>query len=178
MADTKVEVELRAKIDQSFVDNFPHKEVSSQHEHDLYYKFLSQPENDWIARVRQRDNQFILTFKSKKTFGEGAWSEVNIPIDQAKAEHLTHFFLENGFFVEVEINKKRKTYHIDEMEVNIDEIENLGVFIEAEVMVDKDDVEKAKEKITRFFSESGIDQSAIITKGYVGLVKESKNGNS
>lgn len=59
---------------------------------------------------------------------------------------------------QVVINNKRKVYKHDEYEILFEEVENLGLFIEVEIMVSDDtvDVMEIKEKIRQFISSLGL----------------------
>lgn len=172
----KVEVELRALIAPNIVKKFSSKPKKESQEYDLYFRYRTDKDKLWIVRIRSEGNKHILTYKSSKKFGEGAWDEVNIPINKQVAERLASFFKDNEHNLEVEISKFRKTYQIDNMEINIDEIEDLGTYIEAEILAEVDKIEDAKNKINSYFESLGILSTNITEKGYVGLMRDKKNG--
>lgn len=175
----QIEVELRAQIDSDLLEVKGYTLSNLSKEHDIYYSYESDLNRTWIVRIRNKNAKYFLTFKSSKKFGDGAWDEVNMNIPEEKATQLEYFFLNNGFFVDVEIDKTRKTYHIDSMEVNIDEIVNLGTFIEAEIIcTDSSQIDLAKSKIQKFFNSLGITPDKIINKGYVPLMRERVHGNN
>ena len=173
---SKVEVELRAKIAPGILKKFAGKVLKESKEHDLYFRYETDTEKTWIARIRNRGSKYSLTYKSSKQFGEGAWDEVNVHIDRKTAEQLRSFFSSNSHNLEVEIIKRRKTIKIDGMEVNVDKIEGLGTYIEAEIMADMKKVDDAKEKIRSLFKKLGIPDKEITDKGYVWLMRERKDG--
>lgn len=166
----KLEVELRAKVDQSILRKILASVEVESEEHDQYFRYAPETNKDWVVRIRQKQERFFLTFKSSKKFGEGAWSEVNTEISQEASKLFRDFFLSNGFILDVEISKYRKTFHIEGLEVNVDEIKDLGMFIEAEIMTD--DIETGKRKILNLFRSLGIEEDQITAKGYVALMKE------
>lgn len=173
-----IEVELRAEINSDVLENKDYSLPKESNEHDIYYSYQSDTSRTWIARIRNKNGKFLLTFKSSKKFGDGAWDEVNINISSKKATQLNDFFLNNGFFIDVQIKKFRRTYRIDDMEVNIDNIENLGTFIEAEIMSNPAEITHAKLKIQDFFKSIGVGDNQIIIKGYVHLMRERLYGKS
>lgn len=177
MNNKMIEVELRAKVDTEIFKRLSDKKVSEYLEHDCYYTYENNIDKNWIVRVRQRNDSYFLTFKSKKQFGEGAWSEVDMAITSQNAENMKQFCLANDFYLDVEIKKVRKSYRFDDIEVNIDEIENLGVYIEAEVMTQSGNIESGKQRIMAFFDSLGISADQIIREGYVSLMR-SKYGKS
>ena len=169
-----IEVELRAKTTPSIISLIKQRAqlISSGKEKDIYYKFHSNPKNFWIARVRKKNNYYYLTYKSSATFGEGSWHEIEIAISKDIASNLHHFFLGNGFVIEVEISKKRSTYKLDNMTINIDEIEQLGKFMEVEIITNKQGIKKAQERINAFLISLDIEKESITKKGYVLLMQE------
>lgn len=171
-----VEVELRARVSTNIPKKLKAKLLKNSKEHDFYFRYKTDFEKLWIARIRNKGNRCFLTYKSNKEFGEGAWDEVNIPLTKKTANQLASFFAGNDHNLEVEIIKKRKTYKINGMEINVDEIERLGTYIEAEVITDSDHIEEAKLKIKSFFKDLGIPAKNITNKGYVGLMRDKNNG--
>ena|SRR3989344_334705 len=165
------EVELRAKVNLNIIKRIKNYPLKRYLEHDLYFRHQFDTQRNWLARIRKRNSQYYLTFKSSKQFGEGAWNEVDIPISAVHAKQMREFLLKNDFNLEVEIIKRRKSYKIDGMEVNIDEIKELGIFIEAEIITSETQVEKARQKIKIFFRKLGIDEDQITPSGYVTLMR-------
>lgn len=176
MSKRKIEVELRALVTPNIIKKLNSESKKESREHDLYFRYKTDLEKLWIARIRSKGNKHVLTYKSNKKFGEGAWDEVNIPLGKEAAAQLASFFKDNEHNLEAEITKFRRTFKIDGMEVNIDEIDNLGTYIEAEIMAETEKLEEAKDKIKSFFKKLGITESNITEKGYVGLMRDKKNG--
>src|SRR5690606_3303277 len=118
----------------------------------------------WIARIRNKNNQYFLTFKGI-TKTEGAWSEAEVNINENEAKILKLFFLSNNFVKEVEIVKNRKSFKISDLTLNIDSIKNLGNFVEVEKMTTLPNVNIVKKEITKFFGELGMDKIEHVNKG-------------
>lgn len=171
----KLEVELRAPVSSDIYDKFSETKYQTFEEQDQYFSYTADQDRSWIIRIRNRNQSFFITFKSKKDFGEGSWYEVDIPLFAEKASRMKDFLLGNGFFIDVDIVKMRKSFKAGRMEINIDTIEGLGMFIEAEILAEESEVEEAKEKIRNFFIKLGIPENVITEKGYVSLMRE-KNG--
>lgn len=171
----QIEVELRANIDKTYFKKIVDLPIRKSREHDIYYKPILPAKIDWIVRIRKKNKTFFLTFKSGRQFGEGAWHEVNIPITKELARKMHDFLVSNNFRIEVEIVKDRTTFNQENMEVNVDNIKGLGIFIEAEIMADEDKVTQAQEAIKSYFKSLGIKEKNITKKGYVMLMKERLN---
>ncbi len=167
-----IEVELRAKVDASLLERLtmaPHTTVA---EHDRYFRHVSDSARDWIARIRRADDQYSLTLKSSGQFGEGAWDEVCLPLTPDRAAQLGAFLLAHGFLLEVEIAKRRTTFRYDGMEINLDDIDGLGTYLEAEILAPHGEVEEARHRIRAFFATLDIAEAQIIQEGYVRLMRE------
>lgn len=172
MQKDKIEVEMRAKISPQIAQKITSISYKEYIEHDIYFTYKADKNPTWIARIRERNDIFKLTLKSKNSFGEGAWDEVETDLTAQQASQFRQFFLANGFFIDVEIKKVRKSYKIGDFEINIDKINKLGTYIEAELMVHKEDIDKAKNKIREFLLNLGVSENQIISKGYVGLMRD------
>lgn len=171
----KIEVELRASVDKTIFKKLKKRTnllIKKSKEHDIYYRPLTSHQAYWVARLRKKDNTYYLTFKSNQQFGEGAWNEVNILITKDLAKKMHDFFISNNFFIDVEVVKDRVTFNQKNMEVNIDKIQGLGIFVEAEILASEDKVVQAQTTIKSYFKSLGITEDSIIKKGYVTLMKE------
>lgn len=168
----KQEIELRAKVNSGILAKLKGIPVCEADEQDTYYSYKPDKKRSWIIRIRKRNkDEYLLTFKSKKYFGEGVWSEVEIKIDQEKALQMRDFLLTNHFFMDVKISKHRKTYVINNMEVNVDRVRELGTYIEAEIMSNLTGVDMARETIKSFLLSLGIKAIAITDQGYVSILR-------
>lgn len=172
MQKDRIEVEMRAKISPQIAQKITSSSYKEYVEHDIYFTYKTDKNPTWIVRIRERNGIFKLTLKSKNSFGEGAWDEVETDLSAQQANQFRQFFLANGFFIDVEIKKVRKSYKIGDFEINIDKINKLGTYIEAELMVYKEDIDKAKNKIREFLLDLGVSENQIISKGYVGLMRD------
>lgn len=171
------EVEIRAKIkpkDLILPNNLLFSEYS---ETDQYFRYNKDVDKQWVVRIRKRDKDFFLTYKSNSVFGEGSWREVEIKIDKNESKKLSSFFLSNDFIKEVRIAKKRKCCKYKGYEINIDCVVGLGNFIEIEKMSNFKDVEVDKIKILNFLTKLGVKKEKVINKGYVALMREKNERN-
>lgn len=175
--NNKLEIELRAKIDPKVVEELlsRNKIQSESTQHDIYYKFISTPENSWIVRIREENRIYTLTYKSQNQKSDGAWSEVEMEIEKVSAQSLHHFFLQNGYNIEVQISKRRVSYTDNGLTVNIDDIQGLGTFIEVELFAKKDEISNAHKKLSNYLEKIGVSSEDITKKGYVTLMKEVSN---
>lgn len=97
--------------------------------------------------------------------------ELSLGIDDI---HIAKELLINLGFKEVAvISKKRIFYHINEIVVSIDDVENVGIFLELErVVYSKDTIREARKDIFHLLEELGIDPDNSIRTSYLELFLE------
>ena len=79
-----------------------------------------------------------------------------------------------GFKPFCTIRKKRVTYSLEGVSIAIEDIEDFGLGIEAEIMTTKNKEDSAKAKIDRILSEIGIDSSKIVEKSITNIIMREK----
>jgi predicted adenylyl cyclase CyaB len=145
-----------------------HKESSN--EHDLYLRHEGDVNRVLVLRIRRKKSGAILTFKGKSTGDDTAWADADLPLTDP--DNLEKLLLASGYVEVVEIKKHRESYNLDGFEVNFDEIENLGTFIEIEGRGEEDARLDVEEKMMDILVSLGIQKEDIIRKGYVPLMLE------
>ncbi len=164
-----VEVELRAKATpatQKLIEKHA-KKISAFTEEDVYFKCASDVERKLVIRIRKNPNGTFLTFKGASVVKDDiAWQEWETSAKDV--DKLALLLLASGYVQVVRICKHRAKYRHQDIEVNFDIIDDLGTFVEAEVI--SDDVHAAQQKIKAFFSLIGISDENLVKKGYVKLM--------
>lgn len=151
-------------------------------EEDTYYtdKEMTYIRDRICLRTRNTDNERLeLTYKPKtdnKTEKYGK-REVNIQINVEDYEDIKYVIEELGFIEYVSFKKHRKTYSkiIDNTEYNImvAEIENVGKFIELEILTDTVEKQlKLKTRLDEFVTEIGCDSLDEKKQPYRDIVKQ------
>jgi adenylate cyclase, class 2 len=168
------EIELRAKspknIEES-LEKLKARKFDEYHSIDEYLKFKQDKKRDLIIRIRKSDSDSYLTFKGRDRSKEDtAWSSWDNKI--SNPDKLKDVFTNNGMIKVVTIDKNRKRYQLNDIEINIDDIKGLGKFIEAEIM--SNNIDSSKKRIKGLFKKLGIDEKNIIKKGYVKLILDEK----
>ena len=169
-----MEIELRASVDDpdairnALATQAEHRGTSN--EHDFYLRHESDRDRSLILRIRRKESGSFLTFKGKALGDDTAWPDVDIPLTDS--DNLQQLLLGSGYVKVVEIKKRRSSYRLEDFEINVDEIENLGVFVEIEGRGDEEGRAKIEEKIMSLLVSLGIQNENIIRKGYVTLMLE------
>jgi adenylate cyclase class 2 len=121
-----------------------------------------------VVRIRNQDNQKITLTLKKRILNELDKIEHEIIIDN---ELEASKMLENMNFYEVlTVNKKRKEGHFEDLSICVDEVDDLGTFVEAEKICEDDDGPKIQEELFCLLESLGIKREDRITNGYDTLI--------
>jgi predicted adenylyl cyclase CyaB len=120
----------------------------------------------FILRVRESDKN-TLTLKAL-TEKAGVWVEHETEV--SNVEEAKQILLKADFSKVFTMTKKRISGRLGDFELCLDDIKELGTYIE--VALDSPDSRKSKEKIVRLLNKLGFEESQIIHKGYVAMLFE------
>ena len=175
-----MEIELRAKILNPQL--LPKKlndlsgiieKNNNERQVDVYLKHENDEERKMVVRIRKNyeKNSAILTFKGKsKNEQDIAWQDYDTPI--SNPERLERILVSNGYVYVCLIDKIRQSFKYKEFEINVDNIRDLGLFIEIEKQGEEDNIEFIKKEIIELLETIGVNENNIITQGYVQLMLE------
>ena len=148
---------------------------------DIYY---SRPDIDFIQtveclRVRQRDDFAEITYKpptnqhTRTENGIIIKTETNLPISPENITVAKQLLANLGMVKLVEVNKFRQIFKCDDepgLTIAIDEISNVGVFVETEII--SEDKESALRRIEDVETRIGVQEFEIITLPYRDICME------
>jgi predicted adenylyl cyclase CyaB len=174
-----MEIELRAKIKNAAKIKKKLKEMGAKYlgvkmEKDQYFssqQLCKKLGYSFLVRIRKRRKENILTVKAAKIKLDGVWEEVETKIKEPKV--FIEMFSLIGLERVINIEKKRESFQLGKIRINLDKFKKWGNFIEAEIISrDKED----KKKLFSFFEKLGIKRENIIEKGYITIfLKEIKS---
>ncbi|MEK7103856.1 MAG: class IV adenylate cyclase [Patescibacteria group bacterium] len=179
-----VEVEIRAKINNKNEVQNKLKEIGavlekSIHQEDRIFgheMFLDENkmivEGGLSARIRQVGQDVWLEFKEISR-NKGAGIEIKATLDNM--EEGLRFFEKLGFKEAFAINKQREVYSLDGFEICLDDVEQLGSFIEIEKAVLSQDETALAKKECLSLLEKIAPESEITNKKYGDLMQEILN---
>lgn len=120
----------------------------------------------WI-RLRDKGDGIELAYKGS-TGKNGVYEEYEQKLQDLKTSMkiLTKMGLDN----EITVHKKRTSYKLDNLSIEIDEFKNGGTFVEVE------EINKTGDKTNLFslFNKLNIPKEEIFEKGYITLMLEEK----
>ncbi len=137
-----------------------------------YETTLAYGNPDWnIFRIRKQGDRFILTMKYKASSRSRDNHERETVIEDA--EEVADMLERVGYSFGVRIRKTRKVAKYNNLEICLDEVDELGTFIEVEKLAnDEADVEAIQAELWNILLELGIDPKDRIHKGYDTLMHE------
>ena len=154
-------------------------------EEDTYFTDINLNfiENKTCLRIRKTNNTNVeLTYKPKTTkhtenYGK---KETNVNISRGDYEDIKYILKELGYVEYVSFKKHREIYSKSkndfEYNIMIDHIENIGDFIEIEILAQNyDDQEKVQIELENLIKKIECQNLKPKEKPYRDLVKESKN---
>jgi len=74
----------------------------------------------------------------------------------------------------IEVKKTRKVWNIDDVEISIDKVEDLGEFLEIEYKGNDSNINSIREYLFSFISRIGAQTKEVDLKGYPFLLLEKK----
>lgn len=192
-AQKKHEVEIRALLHpnqkQSLIEHLEAKgAVLAETEHlmDEYFcpahvQRFEEVEMDEIGsyslrlRKKVRDGEESIEINTKMITKRGDhnnWEEHEMEISSfEEAEEILFIIGFKSFFT---LRKKRFTYDVGHMSINLEDIDEFGSIIEAEIMTLPNKSEEAKKTIETFLQEIGITDQQIVPKSVTNILMREK----
>jgi len=141
------------------------------HQHDVVYShgkdasiWEGMKEGYVVVRIRRDDKGAIFTLKQQRT-NESDNIECETRVEDGDAMHQALLIL--GFVPEVEVKKIRRKGKLGNDEICLDEVEQLGTFVELERMADDDVAAQAvSEDLYRKLESLGLSRDDEEKKGY------------
>lgn len=175
------EIEIKARVqDLSVVkDKLTMNGVKigkSVKQRDVVYCLPGSVENHkdaiWMRIRTENDIKHILTLKRSV---EGHLDSIEHETVIEDATQMMHILKEMGYILYSDLTKFRQKGKAGDTEVCLDEVEGLGCFIEAEMLVADDvDGNVVRDQLWNFFYGIGIKRDEEVFKGYDVLERESR----
>jgi len=123
---------------------------------------------DRCFRLRQKDDKSFLAYKIDRFDEKGIWlysdeHEIEVSGFETTIEILKHL----GMEILVEIENKKHTFLTDKYEIVLEEVKNLGLFLEVECLEINNDgkVVETKKEIWNFIQSLGIKTGEELNTG-------------
>lgn len=126
--------------------------------------------NKVFLRLRVKNGTRIL-FTLKKRMANDL-DAIEHEVEVSSQEEMAQALALMGYQEAVRVNKTRVITHYNDCEICLDEVENLGTFIEMEKLTESGDSETIQEEMFKFFESIGITRADRVMSGYDILMLE------
>lgn len=177
-----IEVERKYRVDNTSyiikrLGELGYKKTESVHQYDIVFlqksdSFKTFKVGDPVIRIRKANSLSTLTFK-RAINNDGDTIEHEIKVEPTS--EVEEFLLEIGFKPITKIEKVRTEFKLDPITISLDEVTNLGHFVEVEILCIEGEEEQAKENIAKVAGAIGLDPLRIEKKKYDQLISELPN---
>lgn len=117
-----------------------------------------------ILRIRRQDgNKVILTFKESLS---GGLDCIEYETEISDPDEMKKILLMIGYEVIAEVKKIRRKANYGEYEICLDEVDELGSFIEVEQITEEEDSDTIQNELFEFLMKLGVAKEDRVTEGY------------
>jgi adenylate cyclase class 2 len=165
--------EERSKIIEELRSMCPLEKIHEKEEEDLFFVSSYDPSFgvDKTLKLRRSSNGVQLIFKSKRATKDLKENlEMEVGIKREDENDLLRLLRELGFRESVTVKKKRTSFRFDGYTVNVDDVAGLGSFLEVEVLVNENSVEKAYRRIASVLLALGLSHKKVVLKSYAEML--------
>jgi len=166
-----LEIEVKFRVDFEEIErklkSLGAKLVRVEEQEDLYF---SLPSNELlrIRRIRNLGKSF-LTYKLIKDPGRNEEFD-EIEVEVSSFEKAREILKRLGFREDMLIRKHRLVYKLNDVTFELSNVENIGSFLDIEVISDSPD--EAKKKIWALAEKLGLTERDVEPRLYTELIKE------
>ncbi len=144
------------------------KKIETQWQQDTYFEApgWNLPKTDELMRIRQEGENYTLAYKGPT---KGKEIRIKPKIEFSIDPDLKDVLEKIGYKKILNVNKKREKYVSKDIELTLDEVENLGNFIEL-----RTDNPKDKKKINTLVKKLWLEPKSATKKSYFELMFENR----
>ena len=125
---------------------------------------------DEALRIRKIGDFMEITYKGPK-INEESKSREEINIEVSDLGNAETFLKRLGFTVSGRVEKIREKWQLDTITITLDNVKNLGEYIELEMLVE-DNVDHAVSRLKEIAERLGLDTNQQILSSYLTLIEE------
>lgn len=163
-----IEVEVKAHAEDFSDVEVKLNEIGAErtgleHQKDVYFNAPDRDfaETDEALRIREipeeSGKRIILTYKGAK-MDEVSKTRKEIEVDVSDTENMAAILENLGFWAAATVEKKRAIYRFKEAIISLDEVFNVGKFVEIEMEArEGEDFSQARDEIFHLFKKLGIE---------------------
>ncbi len=174
-----IEIEVKAsvkdpkKVERSIIE-LGAVPIGIENQADTYYNTSCRDfgKTDEALRIRVQNDRYFLTYKGPKMDNVSKTrKEYQVEINDSNS--MGDILSALAFFPVATVIKKRKNYRLGDFYISLDEVRNLGDFIEIEISVkNQKNYEEQLESIFKIIDKLGISRESTIRKSYLEMILE------
>lgn len=145
-------------------------------EEDIYFtsEMRDFKKRDEAFRIRRRDDQAVVTYKGPK-IDQVSMTRKELETGIEDADVFEEILGAIGFKSVLPVKKLRRYYRLGNMTACVDQVEELGDFLELEVIVPKEsERENALNQIESFLERLGHNMAETTRRSYLSMLQENK----
>ena len=145
------------------------KKIIDEYYYDPKRKLLKPDNNNKIfhcLRTREKNNEYYITYKDD-IYRKSKWIYSNEYETKVESlDTLKAIFEKIGLVKFIEIDNEKETYIYDKYEIVLENVKDLGIFLEVEYCTNEDvDINKIKKDIQKFIDSLNIKVSEELNMG-------------
>ncbi len=179
-----IEIEVKASVEdpkhmeRSLID-FGATPIGIQMQADTYYNapYRDFGKTDEALRIRVEEGKSVLTYKGPK-MDKVSKTRKEVETEIKDIDGMGNILSSLGFFPVATVSKKRKNFRLGDFFISLDEVRDLGHFMEIEIAVkDSKNFQEKVESIFKFMGKLGINRESSIRKSYLEMILEKNKGD-
>lgn len=177
--EVKASVEDPKKLERSLIE-FGATPIGIETQSDTYYNapYRDFGKTDEALRIRVEDGRSVLTYKGPK-MDKVSKTRKEVETEINDIDGMGNILSSLGFIPVATVSKKRKSFRVGDFFISLDEVRNLGHFIEVEIGAkDSRNYQEKVESIFKFMGKLGIARESSIRKSYLEMILEKNPGDN
>lgn len=180
-----IEIEVKASVDdpkhleRSLIE-FGATPIGIETQADTYYNapYRDFGKTDEALRIRVEGCRSVLTYKGPK-MDKISKTRKEVQTEIKDIDSMGNILSSLGYVPVATVSKKRKSFRVGDFIISLDEVRDLGHFIEIEIDVkDQRNFEEKVESIFKFMKKLGIERDSSIRKSYLEMILDMNGGKN
>ncbi|MEM2933979.1 MAG: class IV adenylate cyclase [Methanocellales archaeon] len=177
-----IEVEVKLAVEdlvalENKVKQMGMKSAGEKKQLDIYFNAPDRDfaKTDEALRIRIENGKLFLTYKGAKFNGETkSRREIEIEIKAKSAIKMRNLLLRLGYREVAVVNKIRRIYRSQGLKIYLDQVEQLGSFIEVEAAAAEKNFKAKRKQVFDLLQKLGLNPRNSIRQSYLELLLAKK----
>lgn len=167
------ELELKFKLssEKLFIDTLNQKGISlslpvTQRDIVFFRKgkgYPDLPDGEPVIRIRQQNNTFSTALKK---YQNGVTDRLELELEISDPVIFQKYLEQLDIIPLVTVRKQRQEACYKDVSINLDHVDDLGVFAEIEILSEDSNVDKATKRLYAIAKELGLEENMLVKQPY------------